>query len=96
MLREYDGHCITSAEDVRELIGWVNALADARDGSDPSGRTDDATRVLDALSVRTPRDLAEIARRSGLGADDAASLLGLLGLEGRVSGDDRGWRRSGK
>ena len=93
ILREYDGHCITSADDVRELIGW------SRDDPQPThpdltaARTDDATRILDALSTRTPRHIAEIARRSGVPADEATALLGLLALEGRAEVDPRGWRR---
>lgn len=88
LLREADAHCITSADDVRELLGLpVGAAADA------GGRTDDRTRVLDALSVRVARRGEEVARRAGLSAGDAAALLGLLELEGRVARGIDGWRR---
>ncbi|MDD7962720.1 DNA-processing protein DprA [Microbacterium thalli] len=90
ILRDYDGRCITSADDVRELVGWDVA---AKTMETPMDRTDDTTRVIDALSPRSPRDVAEVARRSGVEADRVSSLLGLLALDGRVVSDARGWRR---
>lgn len=90
ILRDYDGRCITSADDVRELVGWD---ASARREGVPTDRTDDTTRILDALSSRSPRDVAELARRSGVEADRVSSLLGLLALDGRAVSDARGWRR---
>lgn len=100
ILREYDGHCITSADDVREMLGLTpedadGPAADAVDEQDAARtreRTDDRTRILDALSTRSTRPVADIARRSGIDPDDAASLLGLLALEGRASRDGNGWR----
>ncbi|PTT15428.1 DNA-protecting protein DprA, partial [Microbacterium sp. HMWF026] len=57
------------------------------------GRTDDTTRVLDALSTRVARGVDEVARRSGMAVDEAAVLLGFAALEGRVErDDDGGWR----
>ncbi|RKE63205.1 DNA-processing protein DprA [Microbacterium sp. AG238] len=94
ILREYDGRCITSADDVREMIGWSDGpRRDAESAAD--GRTDDATRVLDALSTRTPRDVAEIARRSGVAGEEVSAWLGLMTLDGWVVSDERGWRRQG-
>ncbi|OYC95289.1 DNA-processing protein DprA [Microbacterium sp. Yaish 1] len=93
ILREYDGRCITSADDVRELLGWSVEPGHAA-ALDGDGRTDDATRVLDALSTRAPRDVAEIARRSGVAGEDVSGWLGLLELDGRVVSDERGWRRT--
>nr|WP_270352737.1 DNA-processing protein DprA [Microbacterium testaceum] len=63
--------------------------ADPRRGD----RTDDTTRVLDALSTRVARGVDEVARRSGMAVDEAAVLLGFAALEGRVErDDDGGWR----
>ncbi|QLD10365.1 DNA-processing protein DprA [Microbacterium oleivorans] len=93
ILREYDGHCITSADDVRELIGWSPDDPPSTDPGAAASRTDDTTRILDALSARTPRQVSEVARRSGLPAEEATALLGLLALEGRAEVDPRGWRR---
>lgn len=94
ILREYDGRCITSADDVRELLGWSKEPGPPA-ALDSDGRTDDATRVLDALSTRAPRDVAEIARRSGVAGEEVSAWLGLLELDGRVVSDERGWRRAG-
>lgn len=93
ILREYDGRCITSAEDVREMLGWSNQAGPAV-AVEGDGRTDDATRVLDALSTRSPRNVAEIARRSGVAGEEVSAWLGLLALDGRVVSDERGWRRT--
>lgn len=90
ILRDYDGRCITSADDVRELVGWD---ASAQRQGTSTDRTDDTTRILDALSSRSPRDVDELARRSGVEADRVNSLLGLLALDGRAVSDARGWRQ---
>lgn len=88
LLREADAHCITGADDVRELLGLPVGTP-----PDEGGRTDDRTRVIDALSVRVSRAGDEIARRAGLSSVDVAALLGLLELEGRASRGVDGWRR---
>lgn len=89
VLREFDGVCVTSSNDVLEMLG-------AGDSPPPAGEqahTDTSTRLLDALSPRTARSTADIARRSGLAPDEAAILLGFAELEGRVTRDDEGdWR----
>lgn len=88
LLREADAQCITAADDVRELLGLPVTMS-----ADDGGRTDDRTRVVDALGVRVARSAEEVARRAGLSAGDAAALLGLLELEGRASRGVDGWRR---
>ena len=102
LLREFGAECITSADDVLELIG-----ADGRDGAGQpgsgvedarvrgagtSGRTDDFTRVMDALSTRTWRTPRDVAARAGLSLRDTEALLGVLALEARIERDERGWR----
>ncbi|WP_396652012.1 hypothetical protein [Microbacterium sp. SMR1] len=77
------------------MLGWTDEPGDAAVLGE-GGRTDDATRVLDALSTRVPRDVAEIARRSGVAGEDVSACLGLLELDGRVVSDERGWRRAGR
>lgn len=91
LLRELEATCVTSAADVRELLGWRDALipvADAEQGS----RTTDRTRVRDALSGRSARSAEDIARRSGLSIADVQSHLGLLRLEGLARFDGHAWR----
>lgn len=87
ILREYDGVCITSADDVRELVGQPVSA-----GEQSAGPTPQEIRVLDALDRRIPRPVAEVARRAGLAVEDAAAALGLLSLDGRAVSDQRGWR----
>ena len=90
LLREFDAVCVTNAQDVRELWGETHASATA-----PSpGADHDRTRLLDAISTRTPREPADIARRSGLSVERVRSLLGLMTLEGAVGQRDGGWVRA--
>ncbi|MFT4220046.1 MAG: DNA-processing protein DprA [Microbacterium sp.] len=91
LLRENDATCVTGADDVMEMLG---ATPPSR-RVEGSPRTDDRTRVLDALGPRAPRSVTEVARRSGMSVADAEGLLGLLSLEGRVESIDRGWRLAG-
>lgn len=89
LLREYDAVCVTSASDVRELCGTGGVEVGGSDAADP-----ERTRLLDALSSRTPVPAIELARRSGLAIERALSLLGLMELEGLVHSLGGGWRRS--
>lgn len=96
LLREYGAECITQAQDVREMLGMAGGscappeVSTASRGASP--RTDDSTRVRDALSTRTWRDAADIARRAGLTPADTESVLGLLHLEGSAERTSAGWR----
>jgi DNA processing protein len=90
LLREYDAVCVTDAAEVRELAG----LGTARPLTVPGARTDERTRVRDALSSRVGRDAAELATRSGLAIAEVEAILGIMLLEGAVVGNDGGWRRS--
>lgn len=89
LLREYDAVCVTSAQEVREL--WDDAVEDVPSATPVSP---DQIRLLDALSTRTPREVTEIARVSGLAESRVRSLLGLLGLDGAVEQVRDGWRRT--
>lgn len=88
LIREGLAECVTSPDEVVELIEPAGAESTA---SKPDHT---ATRVLDALSRRSGRETSEIARRSGLSERDAAATLGRLELDGRVSRDLLGWRRA--
>ncbi|WAC68656.1 DNA-processing protein DprA [Microbacterium sp. SL75] len=85
ILREFGGVCVTSSADVLEMIG-----THVQEPQNPTDRTDETTRVIDALSPRAARSTVEIARRSGLSVDEAGVLLGFAELEGRVRRDDDG------
>ncbi|RXZ70503.1 helix-turn-helix domain-containing protein, partial [Agromyces albus] len=54
----------------------------------------DAVRVLDALSVRSPRSLGEVAKRCGMAATAVMSVLGALEAEGVAVRHSEGWRRA--
>lgn len=89
LLREYDARCITSVDDARELLGL--GTPEQRAASD---RVDDTTRILDALSSRSPRSAEDVARRAGFASEEARAILALLELEGRVRRGPDGWRRA--
>lgn len=85
LLREYGAVCITSPDDVRELLGLgVDNPLETR--GDP-----ELTRVSDALARRTPRSIAEIARLSGLAEGSVIGALGLLALSGAAVERNGGW-----
>jgi len=88
LIRDYGASCVTGADDVRELLGVATCTA-ARPGE---GRTDDSTRVQDALSSRVGRHAAEVARRAGMAVDEVQPLLGMLQLAGVAHAGVDGWR----
>jgi DNA processing protein len=93
ILREYGGACVTSAQDVREMIGFAPEPEVRTVSPRGDGRTDDSTRFFDAVSNRVARTAEDIARRSGLSTVQVQTHLGLAELEGRVvRDDDGGWR----
>ncbi len=93
VLREFDGVCVTSAADVLEMLGAGVPPESAGESPVDGAKTDDTTRLFDALSPRSARSVEDVARRSGLARDDAAVLLGFAELEGRAVRDDDGaWR----
>ena len=85
LLRDYDARCITSVADVRELLGVDRA------GTPVLQEEPDMIRLADALNVRTARDPAELARRSGLSEERVEALLGILELDGSARRAERGW-----
>jgi len=88
LIRDYTAACITGPDDVRELLG----LPTQPTAGVGVARTDDSTRVRDALSTRVGRDAAEVARRAGMAVDEVQTLLGMLQLEGAVRSEADGWR----
>jgi DNA processing protein len=90
LLREYAATCVTSADDVRDMLGIATGgstyVADGRPD------TDQSSRVRDALSARVWRDAADLARRSGLSVGEVEGVLGLLRLDGVAESGSSGWR----
>lgn len=89
LLREFDAVCVTSAAEVRELLGLAVEEPPASGGHGSAERT----RVLDALSIRVARSAAEVARRSGMSIAEVEATLGSLSLEEEAEADAEGWRR---
>lgn len=88
LLREFDAVCVTNAEEVRELCGSAVAEPPPLERSSPV-----RTRLLDALSSRTPHEVSELARRSGLSLGQVRSELGLLEIDGRATRSGGRWRK---
>ncbi len=87
LMREYDARCVTTAAEVRELWGEVPM-------PEPQPRAvPEVTRLLDAMSSRTPIAPDELARRSGMSGEHVRSLLGVLELQAVVARRERGWVR---
>ncbi len=89
ILREMDARCVTTSAEVCELLGL-----DVGEPTTPGERTDDTTRVVDALSSRAWRTVDDLARRSGMAPVDVSARLGLLALEGRAEAEGGTWRRA--
>ena len=103
LLRETDAILVTNAAEMVELISLSpispDAPVDATTSATTSALADteprasaEEQRVLDALSLRTPRSALEIARRAGVSIAQAQSILGLCQLAGRVVTGETGWR----
>jgi DNA processing protein len=78
LLRESDATCVTTFAEVRAHRACGSFEGPGR--GDPGARdthTGDRTRILDALSARSPRTVADVARRAGFGFGEAAGLLGM-------------------
>jgi DNA processing protein len=87
LIREYDAVCVTSAQEMAELV-------DPEAGTRPrTGEiSPERTRVLDALG-RTGQDVVRLAAISGMSVDAVRAELGMLELDGRAEESSGGWRR---
>ena len=94
LLREFDARCITGAEDVVELLGGVPQTLFDGVSTVADGRTDEVTRVTDAMSLRAWRDTTDIARRSGSPPRRSRRSSDSSRLEGSVIRGEGGWRRA--
>ena len=100
LLREYGATCVTTPDEMAELVPFDPPMAldqappDARGatvGADPEGFR---LRVVDALSGSGGRSAERIAALSGLAVDRVRATLGLLELEGAAVERPSGWMRS--
>ena len=88
LVREGKATLVTTPAEMAELAGALEVGATAYEP-----RQD--TRVLDALAVRSPRTVDDIAARSGLSVAATQSELGRLELDGSVREGDHGWTKRG-
>jgi DNA processing protein len=108
LIREYDAVCVTNAAEIAELVrdqvrvgtgrrtdAGGDATLDSVDESSSRGRSSDQIRVIDALSARSPRSIADVARRAGLASTSVIGALGALELEGAARERETGWVRGG-
>jgi len=90
LIREFDAVCVTTPDEMAELAPLGGAPASLFAGPTTEA-SPDTTRVIDALSTRSPRSIDDVAARAGLSVDAVRSVLGVLELEGRAADRERGW-----
>jgi DNA processing protein len=106
LIRDYDATLVTTADEIAELVGATPRAASfgLEPGPPPEpgsrvevveatqrNRSAEETRLLDAISVTSPRQVQDIAARAGLSIAAVQSLLGALELEEIVTERERGW-----
>ena len=93
LIRDFDAICVTNPDQMAELAP-LEFGAPTRAGGEAdvgTGDSSDTTRVVDALSIRSPRSADDIAARCGLATARVQSVLGSLELDGRVAPRGGGW-----
>ena len=98
LIREFAAICVTNPTEMAELVGerMIQVPLDFPDtdaGPGPIPRTSDQVRVFDALSGRSPRTVADLARRAGLSGAAVRGALGGLDLDGAAQEREAGWVR---
>ena len=102
LIRDYDAVLVTNPDEMAELVTGpapsastsvrgVPAQPGVLETSTAGSDSPEVTRLLDALSVSSPRNTGDIAARAGLSVAAVQSLLGRLELEDRVVERERGW-----
>lgn len=104
LIRDYTAVCVTNPDEMAELAPLDASPALFGSGDFPgtgtgagAGNTEagdvapEVTRLLDALSVRSPREISDVAARSGLSLASVRALLGTLELGGAAAERERGW-----
>jgi DNA processing protein len=103
LLREFDAVCVV---DVDQMVELASGILPSRAGTGRArGRTGtnahtpdpdpapEVVRVIDALSTRSPRVLADVARRAGMSVSEVMGVLGPLELSGVAARHAEGWLR---
>lgn len=96
LLQEFDARCVTNAAEMAALVTSAHGEASLPQElpifAEPV-RSAETTRVLDALSTRSPRELNDIAARAGLAIGTVIGVLGACEIDGAVRENERGWLR---
>ena len=88
IIREGFAQLVSTADEMAALV--TGGIPD-----EPEPVPRENTRLLDALSTRSPRTVDDIAVRSGLSVAQTQSELGRLELDGTVREGERGWTKRG-
>jgi DNA processing protein len=91
LIREFNAVLVTSTDEMAELAPLPQTHVDPSRSRSAGDLDADSIRLLDALSARSPRGVADIAARAGLSVDQVRSLLGQLELAGLTTEKQRGW-----
>lgn len=83
LISSFGAELVTSAEDVAGLVPELPKLS----------HDEIATPLLDAMSKRTARTVADLAARAGLNILDVTNTLATLERDGDVKESERGWVR---
>jgi DNA processing protein len=97
LLRERDAVCVTSAEEIAELVSPIGTdlpEPPPYPRAEHDGLPPDAIRVLDAVPLRRPAELESIARSAGLPIATVSAAMGRLDARGLVTRQPAGWQRS--
>ncbi len=97
IMREWGAVCVTSPDDVLELVAEVGEHLPPAGPVVAAAELDPITaRVLEAVPARGGAGPARIAVSAGVALDTTLSCLGLLAAGGFVARGPRGWRLAGK
>jgi DNA processing protein len=93
LIREFDAILVTNAAEMAELapLDSVSGEQEKVTASGSYGTGPALTRVIDALSTRSPRSTEDVAARAGLSVADVQGQLGTLQVMGGVVEGERGW-----
>jgi len=94
LLREQAAVCVTDAAEMAELVGRPGVSDPLPVAAAPAvaeGVREVEVRVLDAMSARVPRTVADLAARAGLEPSRTLGALGTLDALGRVRSTTDGW-----
>ena len=94
LIRDFGAICVTTPEEMAELMPSLVVGDESESPLPGQGLSTDETRVLDALSARSPRDIDDVARRAGLAIASVRAVFGALEVDGVIAQRERGWVRA--